>query len=153
MGEVSGLERDKNIEAAYRRLADAIKRFPSQERILRNRQNSLRGDLYRNYKHEVKRSKPPRYSIQPAYGKQSALWSVDSVTYRIGKPPMSNSFHLGAYRRVGQRPRNEENLRRGWRATLLDCVWAMWRDDTGYPARSNWTTTPRHPSNRASRGG
>ncbi len=119
MGEVSGLERDKNIEAAYRRLADAIKRFPSQERILRNRQNSLRGDLYRNYKHEVKRSKPPRYSIQPAYGMQSPLWSVDSVAYRIGKPPMSNSFHLGAYRRVGQRPRNEENLRRGWRATLL----------------------------------
>jgi tetratricopeptide (TPR) repeat protein len=119
LGEVSGFERDKNVEAAYRRLAEAIKRFPSQERVLRNRQSSLRGDLYRNYKHEVKRAKPPRYSLQPSASLQSPLWSLDSVTSRIEEPPMSNSFHLGAYRRVGQRPRDEENLRRGWRATLL----------------------------------
>jgi len=119
MAEVAVLERGKDHEAAYRKLADAIKRFPSQERTIRARQSSLRGSLYRTYRHEVKREKPPRYSLQPALGLQSPFWSPDSIASTIQSPPLSNSFHLGAYRRMGQRPRNKDDLHRGWRATLL----------------------------------
>ncbi len=119
LGEVTDLERSKSYEEAYRALSRAVKKFPMQERMIRSRQDALRGELVRMYKREVKREKPPRYSIQPAFGVQSPFLVADDVTPYFDNPTYSTAVFAGIYRRMGQRLRDEDKPKRGYKATLL----------------------------------